>query len=278
MNGGPPLSVVIPWADRPEIGITLRRNAPLFAAAGAEVVVVNCGGDPDRLAEALAGVPLPGLRRVEVPASGFNKGLALNLGVSAARSGRLFLLDADVVLQEDLLPRGIGLLDRPCFVTIDRVLESQPPRQINRPGLREVAHVVELVGPRNRKVRLETNRVRFRDASRSGPGLILLTREHFLAVDGMNSDLEGWGWEDLDLLARLQLALRLPRRRWGSVVHLSHGDDVRRFDGPAPAANEQRNYAMCLINYGLGHYRGTCGDDVATWGDRIVLHAAGEGE
>jgi len=277
LNGEPPLSVVIPWADRPEIAITLRRNAPLFTAVGAEVVVVNCGGDPDRLTEALAGVPLPGLRRVEVPATGFNKGLALNLGISAARSGRLFLLDADVLLQEGLLPRGIGLLDRPCFVTVDRVLESQPLRQIERPGLREVAQIIELVGPRNRKVRLETNRVRFRDASRSGPGLILLAREHFVAVDGMNSDLEGWGWEDLDLLARLQLALRLPRRRWGSVVHLSHGDEVRRFEGPEPAANEQRNQAMCLVNYGLGHYQGTWADDVATWSDRIAVSEAGEG-
>jgi glycosyltransferase involved in cell wall biosynthesis len=238
---------------------------------GAEAVVVNCGGDSDRLTAALAGISLPGLRRVEIPAPAFNKGLALNLGVSASRSGRLFLLDADIVLQDDLLPRAIALLDRPGFVTVDRVLESAPPPPVERPGLREIGHVVELTGPRNRKVRLETNRVRFRDGSRSGPGLVLLAREHFLGVDGMNSDLEGWGWEDLDLLARLQLALRLPRRPWGSVIHLSHGDEVRRFEGPAPAVNEQRNYAMCLFNYGLGHYLGTCADDVATWRDRIAV-------
>ncbi len=272
MSGAAPgLSVVIPWSNRPEIAETLRRNGPLLAAVDAEAVVVNCGGDPGRLTAALAGALLPRLRRVEVPAPAFNKSLALNLGVSAARADRLFLLDADVVLQKDLLPRAIALLDRPCFVTVDRVLESAPPPLAVRPGLREIGHLLELTGPRNRKIRLETNRVRLRDGSRSGPGLVFLTREHFLAVDGMSSDLEGWGWEDLDLLARLQLALRLPRRRWGSVIHLSHGDEARTFEGPAPAANEQRNYAMCLYNYGAGHYLGTYADDVATWRDRVAV-------
>lgn len=266
---------MIPWSNRPEIAETVRRNAPLLAAAGAEAVVVDCGGDSGRLTAVLGDAPRPGLRRVEVPSPVFNKGLALNLGVSAARSDRLFLLDADIVLQEDLLPRAIALLDRPGFVTVDRVLESVAPPPADRPGLREVGHVLELTGSRNRKIRLETNRVRFRDGSRSGPGLVLFARRDFLAVDGMNSDLAGWGWEDLDLLVRLQLALRLRRRPCGSVVHLSHGDEVRSFDGPAPAANEQRNYAMCLFNYGLGHYLGTYTDDVATWQGRIAIR---EGE
>ena len=57
----------------------------------------------------------------------------------------------------------------------------------------------------------------------------------------------------------------------GSVVHLSHGDDVRSFEGSTPDANEQRNYTMCLVNYGLGHYRGTFEDDVATWAGRVAI-------
>jgi len=265
-----PLSVVIPWCDRPEIATTLRRNAPHFTATGADVVVVNCGGDPDRLTEALSGELFSGLRRLDLPAPAFNKGLALNLGVAAAHSERLFLLDADIVLGEDVLAAGLALLAKPCFVTIDRVVESRPGPPPERTSLREVGHILELVGPRNRRIRLETNRARFRDNSRSGPGLLLLAREDFLAVDGMNSDLEGWGWEDLDLLVRLQFALRLPRRSVGSVVHLSHGDEVRSFEGPTPGANEQRNYAMCLANYGFGHYRGTYEDDVAVWTGRIA--------
>ena len=28
---------------------------------------------------------------------------------------------------------------------------------------------------------------------------------------------------------------------------------------------------MCLVNYGLGHYRGTFEDDVATWAGRVAI-------
>ncbi|HKV09756.1 MAG TPA: galactosyltransferase-related protein, partial [Thermoanaerobaculia bacterium] len=231
----------------------------------AEVVVASCGGDPPLLGETLGGISSPAVRVVEIPAPRFNKGLALNLGVYAARAGRLFLLDTDVLLDEAFLPRALARLDGRSFVTVQRVVESHPAPADEAPGLAEIAWSVELVGRNGRKARVETNRLRFRDGSRSGPGLILLERGHFLAVDGMNSDLEGWGWEDLDLVARLQLALGLKRRTEGRAVHLTHGDEVRDLAGQSRGTSEQANFVQCLANYRLGCFTGTYGDDAATW-------------
>lgn len=262
----PVLSVVIPWRDRRELAVSLAHNLPLLAPLKAEVVVASCGGDPALLDEVRAGLSSLALRVVEIPSPKFNKSLALNLGVHAARAGRLFLLDTDVLLDEAFLPRALPRLDGRSFVTVRRVVEAHRSPAAEAPGLAEIAWSVELVAQGGRKARVETNRVRFRDGSRGGPGLILLEREHFLAVDGMNSDLEGWGWEDLDLVARLQLALGLKRRTEGRAVHLTHGDEVRDLSGRSRGASEQANFAQCLANYRLGHYAGTYGDDVATWG------------
>lgn len=265
------LSVIIPWCDRVELEHTLTVNAPLFARHEVEVVVVRCAGDERWLAAALARVPHP-ITWVDVPADGFNKALALNLGVHAARGEHLFFLDADVVLHEDFVADALGQLAGGRFVTVDRVLESSPPpRPPHEPSaLEALAHAVGLVTADGRTVWVETNRVRFEDGSRSGPGLIVLSRSTFLAVDGMNSDLLGWGWEDLDLVARIQLAGVAERRALGRVTHLTHGDHQRA--GAARGESERDNFAVCLANYRLGYHRGTYEDDVTSCADAIEIH------
>lgn len=263
--------MVIAWRDRPELAETLAHNARHLAAHDAEIVVVNCGGQPTAaLTEALARLALPRLRWLDVPVPRFNKSLALNLGAWAARAGRLFFLDADVLLEPDVLPAALGHLDAgPCLVTVERVRESQAAPAPSYPALAEIAYTIELVTPDGRTAQVETNRVRPGDGSRSGPGLVLLPRDQFLAVDGMNAALEGWGWEDLDLLARLQLALGLPRRRAGTVVHLSHGDDRRALLGRSRGATENDNFQRCLANLGAGNYHGTFARDVAAWASQV---------
>ena len=272
----PRLSVIVPWCDRAELEQTLAGNAEIFARHGVEVVVVRCAGDESWLRAALERVPAS-VTWVDVPADGFNKALALNLGVHAARGESVFFLDCDVLLREDFLPRALETLDQGHFVTVERVYESAAlksaeaqPAEAQPSALRGLAHAVGLVGEDGHTVWVETNRVHFADGSRSGPGLILLRREHFEAVDGMNSDLVGWGWEDLDLVARLRLSGVASPRSLGSVVHLTHGDAQRA--GSSTAHTERDNFAVCLANYRLGYHRGTYGDDVSSCTDAIEIH------
>ncbi|WP_257448151.1 galactosyltransferase-related protein [Archangium lipolyticum] len=270
MSTRPELSVIIPWSNRPELETTLRRNSRQFTACPAEVVVVNCGGDPELFRRVLGARPFPGLRGVELPGVGFNKSLALNVGVGTARAERLFFLDTDIVLGADLLGPALTQLGRRHVVTVDRTFESQRKPGRERSNLVEMAYSVRFVDAKGRSAQVETNLMRPRENSRSAPGLVFLRRKHFLAVDGMNSDLSGWGWEDLDLLVRLQLELGLSPRRSGSVTHLTHGDEHRDLQGQSRAASEHLNFARCLECYRVGHYRGTYTDDTQTWNGRLV--------
>jgi hypothetical protein len=270
MPARPPLSIVIPWSNRPELGLTLKRNRRFFTAHAYEVLAVNCGGDPAMFRELLAGARFPGLRGVELPGTPFNKSLALNVGASEALADQLFFLDTDLVLQSDFLEDARGLLGRKHFVTVDRVFEAVPPKERRDSRLREMAYAVHFVDDQGREAHVETNRVHLGDGSRSGPGMVLLRRKHFEAVNGMNSDLSGWGWEDLDLLVRLQLELGLTQRRHGDVLHLTHGDDRRDLGGQSRAQSEHLNLARCLESYHQGHYWGTRVDDATTWRERRV--------
>ncbi|MEM7151667.1 MAG: glycosyltransferase family 2 protein [Myxococcota bacterium] len=274
MTVAPELSVIIPWCDRAELPRTLADNAAIFERHGVEVVVVNCAGDEQWLADAMRDLAVP-VTRVDVPADGFNKALALNLGVHAARGRHLFFLDCDVILDADFVDEALGRVASGEFVTVEQVVESEAPEVSPTPvqgvqGVQGIANAVGLVTAQGETVWIETNRLRFDDGSRSGPGLIVLQRDHFEAIDGMNSDLVGWGWEDLDLVARLQLSGLARRRALGRVVHLSHGNAKRA--GGDTAGTEHDNFSVCLANYRLGYHRGTYADDVETCADAIEIH------
>lgn len=266
------LAIVIPWSDRPELAETLSRNRPAFREVDAEVVVVNCGGDRaalDRMLRTAASKVL----RVHVPARRFNKPLALNAGVLCSRASRLLFLDSDIVFAAGSLGRAARRVDERTFVTLGRIHESRPPAALELPDLREVSHWVHL-SCGGKRIRLETNRVRPVEASRSAPGIVFVERRHLLRVGGMNADLEGWGWEDLDLLARLQLALGLRHVRSGRGVHLTH--DRKAAPGSQSArSTEQGNFARCLMNYGLGNLQGTYRENARALRGRLRLRPFG---
>ncbi|ADO74399.1 galactosyltransferase-related protein [Stigmatella aurantiaca] len=264
----PPLSIIIPWCRRPELDVTLRRNRRFFTAHPFEVLVVNCGGSVRTFRKLLRAHRFPGLRGLEMRDTSFNKSLALNAGASAARANCFLFLDADVVLRGDFLEGALAKLGTKHFVTVDRLFESHPAAR-RRSRLRELAYLMRFVDRKGRAAQVETQRVNLSDGSHGGPGLVMLRRKHFEEVNGMNSNLRGWGWEDMDLLVRLQLALGLSQRRHGEAVHLTHGDDQRDLGGIHKKASELLNLFRCLENYREGYYWGTRDADVETWQGRF---------
>lgn len=266
------LSIIIPWCDRPELGRTLRHNRSEFSASDGEVLVVNCGGDKTALGPLLANLAIPQLRIVSISDCRFNKSLALNLGAHFACGGNLFFLDADILLPPGALATIRAALCASSFVTIERVVESKPKHQIQGSYIQEFAHRLEFTRKTGPSVILEVNRVRFADGSRGAPGLVLLARDDFRRVNGMNSRLEGWGWEDLDLVARLQLGLGLRRVIAGSVTHLTHGDAsrARAVGGKGRGKSDHMNFSRCLRNYASGNLLGTYKEDVAIWSGKAT--------
>lgn len=258
------LSVLIPWSDRPELATTLARNASVFDRLDAEVLVSSCGGSRERLENLIPAAQRKRVRIVDCHASTFNKCVAVNVAALAATRDLLFILDADVVLSPSFnVPPGV--VAREHFVTIEKVWEANPAPLIPS-ALTDVAFTITLRFGDAAPVQIETGRRFFADGARSSPGLIVLAGDDFREVGGMDSRFERWGWEDLDLIVRLQHVIGRRRVQQGEATHLTHGDELRNLGpGVTRAESERRNLNFALSKYAAGDWMGTLRSEVEAY-------------
>jgi N-terminal domain of galactosyltransferase len=272
MNDKPALSILIPWCERDELRLTLAANAPAFRGHDAEVLIINCGGSGQRLRDIISASEVTCVRQLDLSIPRFNRSLALNVGLSRARSDTIFVSDADVVLLSDL---PVEAMDERSFVTIEWVYESEAI-EMKEPADRSDSAVTLANTPT-----LELN---FRDGSRvrhqlSGrdrfgnrravAGLLLAKKRDLLNIQGYNSDLETWGWEDNDVIVRLQYVLGLQRVLSGTALHLTHGDIRRALSGSRSQSN-RRNLISCCRNYNNGLFLGSYHADIANLADKVT--------
>jgi GT2 family glycosyltransferase len=262
------LSVIIAWCNRPEIVRTLDENIRNHALKDADILVINGSGDP-RTLSSLRHLNRDGSIRVITldGASEFNKSECLNIGAYFSCAECLFTLDADIAVSSDFLDDALrAIATDKCFVTVEEVADAKPDRDEHTPQRQSFVLsktvTTEYLGE-NGRTALVRHRVG-RDGSRTGPGLVIVKKEDFLAINGLNSALCGWGYEDYDFQIRLQLGLGLKRVGMGRVLHYPHP--------PAAAARDSnvRNAAACRVRYERGDFCGTFTADVARWRDRIV--------
>jgi glycosyltransferase involved in cell wall biosynthesis len=266
------LSIVIPWCNRSELGSTLRRNAEAFQSLDAEVLIVNCGGDAQALEPLVRASDLPCPRLLHVRQGRFNKCLALNIGTVFSQGPRLLFLDADIVITPAVLAGLVDRTDERAFATIQWVVDSDAT---TRPSdLAEFIQRMELAWTDGERMSFEFFRSRGADHARGGPGLICALKEHLLAVDGMNSRLTSWGWEDLDLIVRLQAVHKIDRVLFGEALHLAHDDTCRSLTGTTRHESTQRNMSICYGNYGRRHFLGTLRHDVTACREKVIEHGS----
>ena len=277
MSIKPELSVLIPWYERDELRLTLAANAPFFQEHQAEVIVLNCGGDRARTHNLISASEAAGVRQLDISAPRFNKSLALNLGIAHSKSDNILTLDADIILLDDPLPAARTSLADRSFVTIEWVHESRPPSSAGNPlsvagsfgaALVNTA-ILEFTFPDGNTIHYQASRRNASGNKRAGPGILLAQKQDLLKVQGYNSNLETWGWEDDDILVRLQYLLGLRRLQTGSALHLTHGDDRRRLHGPG-ARSDQLNFLKCCRNYNNGQFLGTYDSDLAWAAGRLA--------
>jgi hypothetical protein len=267
----PDLSIVIPWCNRRELETTMRRNMEAFESLASEVLVINCGGDPAAL-ESIVNASAPsGLRVVDIQSERFNKCLAQNVGAFVSRASRLLLLDADVVISAAVLAGMVERADEQSFVTIRWVVDSDAVER--RTDMAEITQTMEYVWADGQRLSFECFRVRAADQARNGPGLICVRKEHFLAVQGMNSRLAGWGWEDQDLIVRLLAMTGLKRIVFGEAQHLAHGDSLRNLGGATAHESHERNMSLCYANYERRDFFGTLRRDLVACKDRLIEYS-----
>ncbi len=275
MSAETPLSILIPWRDRPELEETLRRNLPRYERAEAQVVVVNCGGDGDMAAGIIARAGSGRTRQVDLAAP-FNRSFALNLGIHFAASPKVFAMDADIVLEQRTLDDALAALGDRTFVTIHTIRESDPSPPSWSTGLTAPPEIVTV--RRNlfttvewadgTETTIEDFRLDTMDRSRCAAGLILARKADFEAVGGYRSDLDGWGWEDNDMMIRLIRVAGLERREAGAAIHLTHGDAVRDLKGREKNNSTEANFQRVCGRYIRGELEGTYRADVRAWAAR----------
>lgn len=247
----PDLSIVVPWCDRAELGRTLAVNLKNTAASHVEFVVANVGGDREQLASLL-----PDSDRIRVVNASvrFNRALACNIGLVAARGEGVLVLDADVILEPTTIAEISGELGPSKYVTVAEVAESEPSAAGGLVRARSHHTTLELSDGRTASVC--TSAVFPRSSTRQGVGLIAGTKEDLRRVQGWNSDLTGWGFEDCDMAFRLQLS-GCATSTTGKVLHLTHDDTARDIRGPSKQANDAHNAEIAYSNYAKGNLLGT---------------------
>ena len=267
------LSVLITWHDRPEIGDVLSQNDAEFRRHCAEIIVVNCGGNSERLRHQILESKCGSVRHFNVPKRLFNKALALNLGVSFSHGDLLFVLDADTILNPGFFDAAIPLLGDGSFVTVGTVNESDigTAASCNRNELGSFVstfrrtHQIEVFFADGSTICQETFSQDLITATKKSQSQILLNKGHFCDINGFNSEHEGWGWEDIDLQLRMRHSLGLRHLEVGGSIHLSHGDNQRALFGKNRNESSMRNLIASLRRYSRGDFAGTYREDVRQW-------------
>ncbi|HEU4407510.1 MAG TPA: galactosyltransferase-related protein [Polyangiaceae bacterium] len=274
------LSIVVSWRDRVELGRALPSLLDAAASVGGDVTVINYAGDRRLLRDQL-GPHAGAVRVVEVAGEAyFNKSAAQNVGAAHTAHPVLFFCDCDIVLEPGTVRELVGdvLAAEGRFATLAGVRESE----VNSRGGNHVVsfgYVLRIRTADGRRLEIVDNEEDAHDGTRQAPGLLLVRREDFLAVNGYNSGLHGWGWEDQDMISRLTLGRGLTRLSKGNAVHLSHDDRARIAHYPVTDRWESRDrmFRKALSNYDRADFRGTYDRDVARLDARLDAPAGEPG-
>ena len=263
------ISIVVPWRNRDEI---YRTQATFLAVAerfGGEFILVNYGGELDA-SRMLASSSMRILEVADVPH--FNKAKANNLGASFACHDTLFFCDCDIIIDHDTAVSCVNLIESEAsFVTIKNVKEEKT-NSIKANHIRRFGYQLTIDTVDGRRVEI----IDFEEDSESGirnaPGLLFVSLEDFTAIEGYAGYLQGWGWEDQDMICRLTLGLGLRRHQHGFLDHLSHGDFDRMKEYPDSVdrwESRDRMFRKAIARYDQGSFSGTLANDIADHANNI---------
>jgi glycosyltransferase involved in cell wall biosynthesis len=281
------MSVLIPWRERDELAHTLSLNVLWMQPLAAELLLLNCAGDKNRLHEILSS-PFRNVhgrtRQIDINWPTFNKSLALNVGIHLSRSPIILVLDADVWLDGSSVDKMLQCLESTSFVTVAEVQDYPKSRgwltgdsqlQLGQ-EIQSVSRAVQLniTWKDGSTTSVEATRRDGTLSSRSGPGLLLANKTDLIKVGGYNSDLRGWGGEDIDVLLRLDKCLGRTRSQAGRANHLLHGDDIRDLRGISRNQSNANNLREIVRRYSHGKFEGTLTRDVGNpcdfWVESVV--------
>ena len=260
------LSIITTWRNRQELKQAWPCLAEAAALTGGDLTVVDYSGDRRQLAQQLNDHDPATVRVARIEGERyFNKARAQNIGAAYGENEILFFCDCDILINPNEIAQLATELANStgAFATLAGVTESVA-------NSRQAGNVVRF--GYELRIRIANGRelhiVDFEedaaDGTRQAPGLLLVKRSDFLAINGYNGRLHGWGWEDQDMIARLTLAAGLQRIQRFSAIHLSHDDAARMAHYPPAKTrweSRDRMFRQALELYDRGDFNGTFSQD-----------------
>jgi glycosyltransferase involved in cell wall biosynthesis len=196
-----------------------------------EVLIADDGSRDDTralLAREAVTFPVP-LRHVRQEDDGFRKGRILNEAMSRATGEYLIAIDGDMLIHPEFVRSHVRFARRGWFIQGSRMMMGE------RATARTLAAGRRTAGPLSWGVRNRINGVHAPFLSRFSRGErgpiyrtrgcnISYWRDDIVRVNGYNEDMEGWGREDTELVARLMNSgVRRRNLKFAAVsYHLHH--------------------------------------------------------
>jgi glycosyltransferase involved in cell wall biosynthesis len=235
-------SIVVLTYERPDALEMVLRSLARQTIAPDEIVVTDDGSSAST--EALVSslgreLSLPRLKFVSQEDRGARMARARNRGIAAATGDYVIFLDGDMVAARHFVEDHLAFARRGCFVQGSRALTSP---ELTRALLEEKRLDVSFGEPgverRRHTLRNGLLRALWGIPSRKRKGTkscnLAFWRDDLVRMNGFNEDMEGWGLEDVELVARaFHLGLRRrDLRMGGGAVHLWHEPKWLTDDNP----------------------------------------------
>ncbi|HWZ21357.1 MAG TPA: galactosyltransferase-related protein, partial [Cytophagaceae bacterium] len=181
--------------------------------------------------------------------------------VSFSKKEFLFFCDADILLNRECFDLfNDSCLNNHAFY-IENVIEKEHVFEKSKfKKSRNYEMKFELND--GRIIIIPLNKVNYDQNSVRGCGLIFVNKLHFISINGFNSNLTTWGWEDIDFMTRLMLKENIMIKGIGTAIHLTHSNINRNLKGLSKTESEENNFQKCLNNYHMGNYDGTYITDI----------------
>ena len=266
------ISIIIPWKNRVEIYRSLDCFMEVASAINGEVILVNYTGilDKSLMKQYRA------LRIIEVQDQHyFNKACANNIGAVHARYSKLFFCDCDIILETNIILKCVEYLDqKSSFVTIKNIQEEKL-NAISQNNIVCFGYRLTIKTIDNRSVEIIDFEEDSKTGVRNAPGLLFVNTSDFELINGYSGVLQGWGWEDQDMICRLTLGLGLTRHQYGKLLHLSHDDYARLGEYPSVSnrwESRDKMFRTALSRYDQNEFSGTYREDVETHNFILETH------
>jgi predicted glycosyltransferase involved in capsule biosynthesis len=262
------LSIVVSWKNRKELNQAMPSLLSTAALMNGEIIIVNFDGDAALFRE-VAPPSHSSVRVVEVKNQPmFNKAACNNIGAHHAKHGYLFFCDCDIILEPESIKALFQQLNETpeSFGTLVGVKETIV-NSIQNNHIVSFGYNLIIKTKDGRTLQIIDSEEDANDGTRNAPGLLMTSKANFERINGYNSNLVGWGWEDQDMIGRLTLGAGLERKFHGKALHISHNDEERTKHYPIANRWESRDkmFRQALANYDANKFSGTYSSDIANY-------------